>query len=85
MTILQQRSTKSEYKNIALGDQAGICDVQAALHDAKKKYEDRKAQQSEVRKLLAMFSSRLMYYGGVLDTVRGEELNILIIKLINSI
>lgn len=78
MTIFQQRLTKSEYKNI--GDQAGICDVQAALHNAKKKYEDRKTQQSKVRKLLAMFSSRLMYYSGVLDTVRGEKLNILIMK-----
>jgi hypothetical protein len=68
--LFQQKLTKDEYKKLWAGNNTGIGDVLVALQYAKKTYDERKAQQSGVRTLLSIFSSRLVYYGAILDTVR---------------
>ncbi|KAG9230239.1 hypothetical protein BJ875DRAFT_472762 [Amylocarpus encephaloides] len=67
--LFQQKLTKAEYKRIWAGSTTGISEVQEALQNAKTSYDERKAKQSGIRTLLSLFSSRLLYYGVVLDTV----------------
>jgi len=64
----KQLST-SEYDKIFAVKNAGIQDVQEALSLAKATYEGRKGTQSRPFKWLSLFSSRVMYYGKVLDVV----------------
>lgn len=45
-----------------------IQDVKAAVDDAQKAYESR-SRKSKVRQYLAAFSTRIMYYGAVMDTL----------------
>jgi hypothetical protein len=73
VTLFKQKLTKSERKIIWVESKTGIEDIQAALQEAKRKYDDRKGQQASVRTWLSMFSSRLMYYGGILDMVRNNS------------
>lgn len=43
-------------------------DVKAAADDAQKAYEAR-SRKSKARQYLAAFSSRVMYYGVIMDTL----------------
>jgi hypothetical protein len=67
--------TNSERKKLWADSKAGIVDVQQALEEAKEKYNGRKVGQSAVRTWLSMFSSRLVYYGGILEVVRNLNPN----------
>ncbi|CAG8984026.1 hypothetical protein HYALB_00002966 [Hymenoscyphus albidus] len=67
VTLYKEKLTKSKRKRIWADGKAGIVDIQLALKEAKEKYDSRKAVQSTVRNWLSMFSSRLLYYGGVLE------------------
>ena len=73
VTLFKEKLTKSECEIIWAEKHTGIGDLQAALQEAKKKYDNRKAHQSSVRTWLSMFSSRLMYYGGILDVVSTDS------------
>ncbi|CAG8962269.1 hypothetical protein HYFRA_00005324 [Hymenoscyphus fraxineus] len=69
VTLYKEKLTKSERKRIWADGKAGIVDIQQALKEAKEKYDNRKSGQSAVQDWLSMFSSRLLYYGGVLEVL----------------
>lgn len=69
VTLFKEKLTESERKRIWADGHDGIVAVQLALRNAKEKYDKRKAGQSTVRSWLSVFSSRLLYYGGVLEVV----------------
>jgi hypothetical protein len=71
--LFQQKLTKDEYKKLWASNNTGIGEVLVALQHAKKTYDERKAKQSGVRTLLSIFSSRLVYYGAILDTVSKND------------
>jgi hypothetical protein len=60
--------THDECKRIWLRDKVSMHDVKAAADDAQKAYESR-SRKSKAQQYLAAFSSRLMYYGVIMDTL----------------
>jgi hypothetical protein len=60
--------THDECKRIWLRDKVSMQDVRAAVDDAQKAYEVR-SRKSNAYQYLAAFSSRIMYYGVIMDTL----------------
>jgi hypothetical protein len=60
--------THDECKRIWLRDKVSMQDVKAAADDAQKAYEAR-SRKSKAHQYLAAFSSRVMYYGVIMDTL----------------
>jgi hypothetical protein len=51
-----------------LAEKPTMQDVVAAVESAKSEYEAR-SRKSKAREYLAAFSSRVMYYGSIMDTL----------------
>lgn len=75
VSLFKEKLTNSERKKLWGDGKAGIVDVQLALEEAKEKYDDRKVRQPAVRTWLSMFSSKLVYYGGILEVIRNLNPN----------
>ena len=60
--------TQDESKRVWLAEKSTMQDVITAVQIARSKYEER-SKKSKVRESLAAFSSRVMYYGAVMDTL----------------
>ena len=70
IAFFTQELTKDECKRIWLEDKPDIGNVVEVLQMAKLKYEQR-SRPSRARAQLKKFSGSLMYYGAIMDTVRG--------------
>jgi hypothetical protein len=66
-TIFSTELTKDECKRIFLADKIGMSDIVAVLTESKKKYDSK--PESKARKWLGNFSSKVTYYGVVLDVL----------------
>ncbi|KAH0565970.1 hypothetical protein GP486_000638 [Trichoglossum hirsutum] len=64
----EKELTRDQYKKISLQNHHSIQEVQKAVLDAKKAY-DGSSNKKKVQKWLQKFSSQIMYYGAVLDTL----------------
>jgi hypothetical protein len=61
--------TKEQFKEIDLQNSHSIEDVHKVVLGAKKIYDDSSSRKKWVQKCLRNFSSQMMYYGAVLDTL----------------
>ena len=66
--IFANNLTKDKQKLSFLSEKTSMQDVNRVVNEAKEAY-DRERQGAKAYRWLSAFSSRLMYYGGVLDTL----------------
>jgi len=68
VALFKRELTHDECKRIWLDDKASMYDVQRAIVHAQAEYE-KSSKKSKVRIWLARCSSRIIYYGNVLDVL----------------
>lgn len=66
--LFEKKYTKDEAKARRVKGAHGICDVLGIVAEAQAKYQGR-VEESKVRRWLGVLSSRVMYYGQIMDVM----------------
>lgn len=69
--LFNKELTSDECDRIWLRDKVSIQDVQTAVEQARRKYHESK--RSKLRKWLAKASTRILYYGTILDALADHH------------